>query len=116
MAEPKPHEVLGQRERKRLEREAYRVTGKDHRTLFEGRPSVLVLGPAGTTLTPLASMTDAELVTYAQRKGVELRESSARARAMRCTACGHTAHHGSAGCEHVQGVNFCRCKLRGPLP
>ena len=113
---------LSSAERKRLEREVYRAKHRDYRSLLEGKPAVLVLGSSGaTTLTPLASMSDDELVAHAKSQGVEVQEATraprqAGARAVRCSACGHTAHHGSAGCEHVQGVNFCRCKLRGPAP
>jgi hypothetical protein len=108
---------LSSAERKRLEREVYRAKHRDYRSLLEGKPAILVLGPSGaTTLTPLASMSDDELVAYAKRQGIEVQEATrsprqAGGRAARCPACGHTAHHGSAGCEHVQGVNFCKCKL-----
>jgi hypothetical protein len=114
--------LLSSTERKRLEREVYRAKHRDYRSLLEGKPAILVLGSSGaTTLTPLASMSDDELVAYAKRQGIEVQESTrsprqAGSRAVRCSACGHTAHHGSAGCEHVHGVNFCRCKLKGPLP
>jgi len=113
---------LSSAERKRLEREVYLAKHRDYRSLLEGKPAILVLGSSGaTTLTPLASMSDDELVDYAKRQGIEVQEATrssrkAGGRAVQCSACGHTAHHGSAGCEHVQGVNFCKCKLRGPLP
>lgn len=100
--------TLSPTERARLERESFRRTHRDFKGRFEGRPAVLTLGPRGTTLTTLASMTDRELVAYAASQGIE----SAKALA-RCPQCGHTAKHPKGtGCLHIDGKGFCPCKFR----
>jgi hypothetical protein len=53
-------------ERKALEAAVWRKTGKDYRSVFEGKKSVLVNGPQGTTLTPLSSLSIEQLRTLAR--------------------------------------------------
>src|SRR5262249_54481591 len=66
-----PHPMKRQRaipvSRRRLESLAWKITPRDYRAKWEGARSVLVLGPTGTTLKPLADFSAAELIRYLGR-------------------------------------------------
>jgi hypothetical protein len=62
---PKQLQALA-KERKTLEALIWKRTHKDYRSVFEGKKSVLVNGPRGTTLTPLSSLSIEQLRTLAR--------------------------------------------------
>jgi len=58
---------LSAAERKKLEREAWKFTPKDYRSMYGGERHILWLGPKGTTLKALSDLTDEELLKKARR-------------------------------------------------